>query len=238
MMPPQVRPTAKASSSLMPYRCRPGSPVSTASCDASYTAPSTQPPETLPTAVPSGPTSIDAPAGRGAERQVATTVPMPTGSPASHHRTRSSSTSRTRDHPYQFFQSAETVPGDEVVQVRQRRRHAAGQRRVPGLALVRVHPDHPVRQPAEPAHLFGEYVGVAAFPAVAEHHDDRAPGHAALPPAVQERLDRLAQPGAAGPVRDRASAGDQDRKSTRLHSSHITISYAVFCWKKKKQRPV
>src|SRR5471032_3288826 len=29
-----------------------------------------------------------------------------------------------------------------------------------------------------------------------------------------------------------------DRKSTRLNSSHITISYAVFCLKKKKERPV
>src|SRR5437667_8439959 len=28
-----------------------------------------------------------------------------------------------------------------------------------------------------------------------------------------------------------------DRKSTRLNSSHITISYAVFCLKKKKQQP-
>src|SRR5437773_9220275 len=27
-----------------------------------------------------------------------------------------------------------------------------------------------------------------------------------------------------------------DRKSTRLNSSHITISYAVFCLKKKKQK--
>src|SRR5437667_1790538 len=28
--------------------------------------------------------------------------------------------------------------------------------------------------------------------------------------------------------------GRRDRKSTRLNSSHITISYAVFCLKKKK----
>src|SRR6266540_5331685 len=28
----------------------------------------------------------------------------------------------------------------------------------------------------------------------------------------------------------------QDRKSTRLNSSHITISYAVFCLKKKKNK--
>src|SRR5256885_10998198 len=29
-------------------------------------------------------------------------------------------------------------------------------------------------------------------------------------------------------------AGMQDRKSTRLNSSHLVISYAVFCLKKKK----
>src|SRR3989454_7917957 len=29
----------------------------------------------------------------------------------------------------------------------------------------------------------------------------------------------------------------QDRKSTRLNSSHLVISYAVFCLKKKKNRP-
>src|SRR5438067_9205565 len=29
-------------------------------------------------------------------------------------------------------------------------------------------------------------------------------------------------------------SGDKDRKSTRLNSSHVSISYAVFCLKKKK----
>src|SRR5690606_41944366 len=29
--------------------------------------------------------------------------------------------------------------------------------------------------------------------------------------------------------------GDVDRKSTRLNSSHVKISYAVFCLKKKKE---
>src|SRR5690606_42064058 len=40
------------------------------------------------------------------------------------------------------------------------------------------------------------------------------------------------QPGAA----DEGGGGDprQDRKSTRLNSSHVKISYAVFCLKKKK----
>src|SRR5256885_10682617 len=30
--------------------------------------------------------------------------------------------------------------------------------------------------------------------------------------------------------------GDADRKSTRLNSSHLVISYAVFCLKKKKNK--
>src|SRR5439155_19354358 len=30
----------------------------------------------------------------------------------------------------------------------------------------------------------------------------------------------------------------QDRKSTRLNSSHVAISYAVFCLKKKKRRGI
>src|SRR5690242_21029017 len=34
----------------------------------------------------------------------------------------------------------------------------------------------------------------------------------------------------AGP----AGSGFEDRKSTRLNSSHMSISYAVFCLKKKK----
>src|SRR4051812_49801523 len=35
----------------------------------------------------------------------------------------------------------------------------------------------------------------------------------------------------------RSSSGDfRDRKSTRLNSSHMSISYAVFCLKKKKHK--
>src|SRR5690349_21970717 len=34
----------------------------------------------------------------------------------------------------------------------------------------------------------------------------------------------------------RRASGRQDRKSTRLNSSHVEISYAVFCLKKKKKK--
>src|SRR6266496_4484991 len=37
------------------------------------------------------------------------------------------------------------------------------------------------------------------------------------------------------PARPRARAGS-DRKSTRLNSSHVEISYAVFCLKKKNKK--
>src|SRR5699024_11893261 len=36
--------------------------------------------------------------------------------------------------------------------------------------------------------------------------------------------------------RVRVGAGRTDRKSTRLNSSHVSISYAVFCLKKKKNK--
>src|SRR5438309_8553295 len=41
----------------------------------------------------------------------------------------------------------------------------------------------------------------------------------------------------AGPRR-RSPPPLQDRKSTRLNSSHSSISYAVFCLKKKNQNPL
>src|SRR5256885_8423873 len=54
------------------------------------------------------------------------------------------------------------------------------------------------------------------------------PPHRPIQPARRPRRLRRALP--RGPRPDRAS----DRKSTRLNSSHLVISYAVFCLKKKK----
>src|SRR5256885_9696114 len=44
---------------------------------------------------------------------------------------------------------------------------------------------------------------------------------------------RLPRPRAVG--EDPSASGAGDRKSTRLNSSHLVISYAVFCLKKKKK---
>src|SRR2546426_6792124 len=48
-----------------------------------------------------------------------------------------------------------------------------------------------------------------------------AEGVGAVSAAVRQALDAI--------------FADLDRKSTRLNSSHLVISYAVFCLKKKKQ---
>src|SRR5687768_17813040 len=49
----------------------------------------------------------------------------------------------------------------------------------------------------------------------------------------RERKSRAARRERAAPSR---ALDDEDRKSTRLNSSHGYISYAVFCLKKKKNR--
>src|SRR5690606_41601098 len=56
-------------------------------------------------------------------------------------------------------------------------------------------------------------------------------------PGVRERTgqDHSILPGAPYcETRDHRVGAAEDRKSTRLNSSHVKISYAVFCLKKKK----
>src|SRR3712207_8284640 len=62
-------------------------------------------------------------------------------------------------------------------------------------------------------------LGAAAHVADVEVVGDRVPGHAV---AVLVEGDAAVAP-----------IADQDRKSTRLNSSHANISYAVFCLQKK-----
>src|SRR3712207_7248440 len=64
---------------------------------------------------------------------------------------------------------------------------------------------------------------------------------AALPdPGRQHRSEEGEQPEGherrLGAHDREPDAGEGDRKSTRLNSSHANISYAVFCLKKKKEK--
>src|SRR5689334_23670812 len=57
--------------------------------------------------------------------------------------------------------------------------------------------------------------------------DTPYPGGGELPPEYSHTHDLFVALAAA-------AAATEDRKSTRLNSSHSSISYAVFCLKKKK----
>src|SRR5205807_8376534 len=72
---------------------------------------------------------------------------------------------------------------------------------------------------------------------VGEQHDDDV-----VRAALDRDLDRCVErePGGAADedalLASELSSGDErDRKSTRLNSSHLVISYAVFCLKKKNK---
>src|SRR5207249_5503407 len=62
-----------------------------------------------------------------------------------------------------------------------------------------------------------------------------APAAAPRPPAARSLAPeaQLRPPGDDRPLADLGPLEPLDRKSTRLNSSHVSISYAVFCLKKK-----
>src|SRR5256885_3781278 len=65
-----------------------------------------------------------------------------------------------------------------------------------------------------------------------QRRSEQAAGHA-------RSARRHPDPGRRTPVHERGRLRQDvpgDRKSTRLNSSHLVISYAVFCLKKKKLR--
>src|SRR3712207_8677539 len=73
-----------------------------------------------------------------------------------------------------------------------------------------------------------------ALPIFREQHADLEPSKA------DEGQTAAGRQPVTGPAEQLAglkalSGRDQDRKSTRLNSSHANISYAVFCLKKKKE---
>src|SRR3712207_8133259 len=73
--------------------------------------------------------------------------------------------------------------------------------------------------------LFRSYLEQWACVARLGHNgEDRQPGLGFIAALFEHRMSREGDP----------QLHTQDRKSTRLNSSHANISYAVFCLKKKK----
>src|SRR2546426_5004916 len=67
-----------------------------------------------------------------------------------------------------------------------------------------------------------------------------APGRGGVAVSPAPRHPVRQRPVFRGAARGRllGASGRRDRKSTRLNSSHLVISYAVFCLKKKKKKPI
>src|SRR3712207_7681877 len=68
--------------------------------------------------------------------------------------------------------------------------------------------------------------------------DPRPPGRGGGRGVIDEVAEEAGgvgeDPDVGGERAEDGHAAEQDRKSTRLNSSHANISYAVFCLKKKK----
>src|SRR5207249_9929305 len=79
----------------------------------------------------------------------------------------------------------------------------------------------------------GQLRGVRRGARVDEDVPD-ALGHEHPPIGREGQVPRDREPGSNG-RRGQSRHGTRDRKSTRLNSSHVSISYAVFCLKKKKK---
>src|SRR2546426_3782009 len=86
----------------------------------------------------------------------------------------------------------------------------------------------------------GEVGGVAGAPMVRSSTWTRNDAHSVIEPSSAKRARRRKKEAESPRSWNRGcrypvTFGDSaDRKSTRLNSSHLVISYAVFCLKKKK----
>src|SRR5207249_6592389 len=99
---------------------------------------------------------------------------------------------------------------------------------------------HPLPQPADAGGDLPHGRAVALAGGQVRGHDGRgggavvghdAPSQPSFPNSVWER--RSCETPFRGRSSRRNGVSKTDRKSTRLNSSHVSISYAVFCLKKK-----
>src|SRR6266540_4776874 len=106
--------------------------------------------------------------------------------------------------------------------------------RISGTHKVQVHPDH-IADPCVQLWVQMVVIGLGAAlvgSPSARRSEPRGIARLRLIPGLVPRPPALGR--ALSPRRSRRPPRRRDRKSTRLNSSHITISYAVFCLKKKK----
>src|SRR5256885_5311144 len=108
-----------------------------------------------------------------------------------------------------------------------------------GVILAVAYPNPALGEPGHDAWLRyasigemarGKYVSLPAAVVVLGDSSTLGTAQGELIRGVKGMLGKTLRTG-KGPPREKA-----DRKSTRLNSSHLVISYAVFCLKKKKKK--
>src|SRR5688500_19413230 len=89
-------------------------------------------------------------------------------------------------------------------------------------------------------YFVGNYLNLHSFPTRRSSDLPGRQGAHVATPAGRRVRGLAGLPGVHVPVLDlgqrERQAGQRDRKSTRLNSSHLVISYAVFCLKKKNAK--
>src|SRR5439155_8096967 len=132
---------------------------------------------------------------------------------------------------------ADARPGRALEGRHGRSRTSHAERRIPARLDTTARVEHVV---AELDVLTRNILLVGATTVVATHNP--GVGRRSLGPVDPvafegDLLCRVVPRGKAGDERGNApGVGIEDRKSTRLNSSHVAISYAVFCLKKKKKQ--
>src|SRR5690606_39442905 len=99
---------------------------------------------------------------------------------------------------------------------------------LPAIHLKRLDPLPRDEERADEHHDVGAH---AEHPEARPIPDDAHGKEALYPPEFVALPDQPVQ--FVGHGKEEGQPGDEDRKSTRLNSSHVKISYAVFCLKKK-----
>src|SRR5258705_9890008 len=104
------------------------------------------------------------------------------------------------------------------------------------LEFIQNHLENPDGSPADEIEQYHRNLFLHHHAVEWEKHRQVAKTHEEKLTFLQEQLKKvdagIAQRNRLVPV----MVNGEDRKSTRLNSSHLGISYAVFCFKKKKNR--
>src|SRR5438874_7412327 len=88
-----------------------------------------------------------------------------------------------------------------------------------------------IRQPLRST-LF-PYTTLFRSPATCDDRSDSDPYGSETSDPSSDRIRSAGRSGCSAAITSNQSSAQLDRKSTRLNSSHVEISYAVFCLKKK-----